>query len=82
MHALSIFGVKVWALTIEKKIRRETLQDLARQCEWKFATKFLAIANAMTWCTQIPPSIFKAIFSLKGYFYVLRLFLKVLEKYP
>ena len=31
MHALSIFGVKVWALNIETKIRRETLQDLARQ---------------------------------------------------
>ena len=31
MHALSIFGVKVWAMNIEKKIRRETLQDLARQ---------------------------------------------------
>ena len=31
MHALSIFGVKVRALNIEKKIRRETLQDLARQ---------------------------------------------------
>ena len=31
MHALSIFGVQVWALNIAKKIRRETLQDLARQ---------------------------------------------------
>ena len=31
MHALSIFGAKVWALNIEKQIRRETLQDLARQ---------------------------------------------------
>ena len=29
MHALSVYGVKVWALNIEKKIRRETLQDLA-----------------------------------------------------
>ena len=37
MHALSIFGVKVWALNIEK-IRRETLQDLARQLRLKCTT--------------------------------------------
>ena len=30
MHC-QFFGVKVWALNIEKKIRRETLQDLAPQ---------------------------------------------------
>ena len=39
MHALSIFGVKVWALNIEKKIRRETLQDLARQGIRRFSLK-------------------------------------------
>ena len=49
MHALSIFGVKVWAPNIEK-IRRETLQDLARQTKvpTKVPTKMPTVVPTKT----------------------------------